>query len=182
MSPAVSATTSKKWYIIHTLSGQEDKVKATLDKRVQAKGMTDQVDPVVIPTEEHVELVRGKRKVVKRKIYPGYILISMHYNPTVWYVIKSTPGVMGFLGETDKPTLLTDAEANSILKRAGLSTPKLRIHWKVGDGVRVLQGPFAGFTGTVRELDEQKERVTVLLTFLGRETPVELNFDQIEQV
>ncbi len=176
------ASPNHKWYIIHTLSGQEDKVKATLERKLGSTPVGQSVDQIIIPTEEHMELVRGKRKVVKRKIYPGYILINMNYNPTVWHVIKSTHGVMGFLGERDKPTPLPEGEANSILKRAGLSTPKLRIHWKVGDGVRVLQGPFASFTGMVKELDEQKERVTVLLTFLGRETPVELNFDQIEQV
>jgi transcription termination/antitermination protein NusG len=171
-----------KWYVVHTYSGYENKVQQNLLKQIEVKGMGDRIKDVLIPTEEQVEIRRGKRRTVEKKIFPGYILIHMELTDETWYMVRNTPGVTGFIGDGTKPTPLPENEVASLLKRMGLATPKVTVTWKENDGVRVLSGPFSGFTGVIRKLDENKEKVTVMLSIFGRETPVELEFDKVEQI
>jgi transcription termination/antitermination protein NusG len=175
----------KNWYVLHTYSGYENKVKANLEKRVESMGMTDKIFRVVVPEEEETEIKNGKTKVVKRKVFPGYVLVEIVMTDDSWYVVRNTPGVTGFVGSAgagSKPTPLLPEEVVVILKRMGVEEKRFDINYEIGETVRVKEGPFTNFTGTVEEMDKDKAKLKVLVNMFGRDTPVELEFTQIEKL
>lgn len=175
----------KNWYVLHTYSGYENKVKANLEKRVESMGMTDKIFRVVVPEEEETEIKNGKTKVVKRKVFPGYVLVEIVMTDDSWYVVRNTPGVTGFVGSSgagSKPTPLLPEEVVSILKRMGVEEKRIDVNYEIGETVRVKEGPFTNFTGTVEEMDKDKAKLKVLVNMFGRDTPVELEFTQIEKL
>ena len=174
----------RAWYVIHTYSGYENKVKTDLESKVHSAGMEDKIFQVVVPTEDVAEEKDGKRKVTKRKIFPGYVLVDMIVNPRSWYVVRDTTGVTGFVGSDNKePIPLTDAEASRILESMGEEKVKTDADFAVGDAVRITSGSFENFMAKVSAVDAEKNRVTVLAEmFGGDETPVELGFDEIEKI
>ncbi|MGD9238115.1 MAG: transcription termination/antitermination protein NusG, partial [Desulfobacterales bacterium] len=169
-----------KWYIIHVYSGFENKVKASLEERIATSQHADKFGEVVVPTEEIVELVKGKRKTSARKFYPGYILVQMDLNDETWHIVNNTAKVTGFLGGRHKPTPLSEEEADRILNRmeAGKLKPQPKYFFESGDEVRVIDGPFTNFNGTVQEVNPEKGKIKVLVSIFGRSTPVELEFVQ----
>ncbi len=175
------------WYIVHTYSGQEDRVKKNLDLRIQSLDMQDRIFQVVVPTEEEVIFKDGKRKSEQRKLFPGYILVQMNMDDESWYVVRNTPGVTGFISTEDdydkrpKPVPLEDSQLESILKQSESGPPRIKIGLEAGDTVRITEGPFVDFVGAVGDVDESKGKVRVLVSFFGRETPVELDFLQVER-
>lgn len=173
-----------KWYIVHVYSGFENKVKASLQERINGIAHPEKFGEVVVPTEEVVELVKGKRKTSSRKFYPGYILIRMEMDDETWHVVNDTAKVTGFLGGRDKPTPLTDDEAQRILQRmeAGKHKPQPKYLFESGDEIRVIDGPFANFNGTVEEVNPEKGKIKVLVSIFGRPTPVELEFVQVTKL
>jgi len=175
----------KHWYVIHTYSGYENKVKANLERRIHSMNMQDKIFRVLVPMEDEVEFKDGKRKITPKKVFPGYVLVEMDMDDQSWYVVRNTSGVTGFVGSPgagEKPVPLQDKEVKTILKQMGIETPKLKIDFKKGDRVKVTSGPFFDFTGIVDEIAPEKEKVRALISIFGRETPVELEFYQIEKV
>lgn len=174
----------RAWYVIHTYSGYENKVKTDLESKVHSAGMENKIFNVVVPTEDVVEEANGRRKVVKRKIFPGYVLVDMIVNPRSWYVVRNTTGVTGFVGSDNKePIPLTDAEAQRILGSMGETEKRPILDVEVGDSVRITSGSFENFTARVSTIDMEKGRLTVLAEmFGGSETPVELGFDEVEKI
>ncbi|WP_066321241.1 transcription termination/antitermination protein NusG [Bacillus sp. FJAT-29814] len=175
----------KNWYVVHTYSGYENKVKTNLEKRVESMGMQDKIFRVVVPEEEETELKNGKKKVVKRKVFPGYVLVELIMTDDSWYVVRNTPGVTGFVGSAgsgSKPTPLLPDEVAFILKRMGVEEKRVDVNYEIGETVRVKEGPFANFTGNVEEMDRDKQKLKVLVNMFGRDTPVELEFSQIEKI
>ncbi len=172
----------KDWYAIHTYSGYEERVKKALDQRIVFMDAEDVIAQVVIPTEEEVEIKGGQRRNVARKILPGYILVEMTMTDQSWTVVRNTPGVTGFVGSGGKPVALPDEEVDGILKQMQSETPKVKIGFRQGQSVRVTDGPFAEFVGIVDEIGTEKGKVKVLLSLFGRETPVELDFLQVEKL
>ena len=175
------------WYIVHTYSGQEDRVKKNLDLRIQSLDMQDRIFQVVVPTEEEVIFKDGKRKSEQRKRFPCYILVQMNMDDESWYVVRNTPGVTGFISTEDdydkrpKPVPLEDSQLESILKQSEEGPARIKIGLQNGDMVRITEGPFIDFVGSVGDVDESKGKVRVLVSFFGRETPVELDFLQVER-
>lgn len=183
--PAEPVDPDRKWYVVHTYSGYENKVKANLERRIKSMNMGDFVYRVLVPTDKEVEFKEGKRREVEKKVYPGYVLVEMKMTDQSWYVVRNTQGVTGFVGSPgsgEKPLPLADKEVKTILKQMGIETPRLKVDFKKGDRVKVTSGPFFDFTGTVDEIDPQKERLRALVSIFGRETPVELEFYQVEKV
>ncbi len=172
----------KKWYVIHTYSGYENKVKANLEKRVASMNMQDKIFRVIVPTEDEIEIKDGKRRVTKRKIYPGYVLVEMCLTDDSWYVVRNTPGVTGFVGSGNKPIPLQPSEVRAIMRQMGLEEARTKIDLDIGESVRVISGPFENFIGTVEEIYPEKNKVKVLVSMFGRETPVELDFTQVEKL
>jgi transcriptional antiterminator NusG len=172
----------RAWYVVHSYSGYENKVKKNLEHRIESMGMGDLIFRVVVPTEEEVELRDGQRKTTERRIFPGYILVEMVMTDDSWYVVRNTPGVTGFVGSANEPTPLRQEEVDRILKRMEAETPKVKVSLKPGHKVRIVEGPFADFMGTVEELLLDKGKVRILVSFFGRETPVELDFLQVERI
>jgi transcription termination/antitermination protein NusG len=175
----------KNWYVLHTYSGYENKVKANLEKRVESMGMTDKIFRVIVPEEEETEIKNGKTKVVKRKVFPGYVLVEIVMTDDSWYVVRNTPGVTGFIGSSGggaKPTPLLPEEVAVILKRMGVEEKRFDVNYEIGETVRVKEGPFMNFTGSVEEMDKDKAKLKVLVNMFGRDTPVELDFSQIEKL
>jgi transcriptional antiterminator NusG len=175
----------KNWYVVHTYSGYENKVKANLEKRVESMGMADKIFRVVVPEEEETEIKNGKKKVVKRKVFPGYVLVEIVMTDDSWYVVRNTPGVTGFVGSAgsgSKPTPLLPEEVIVLLKRMGVEEKRVDVDYEIGETVRVNEGPFANFTGTVEEMDKNHSKLKVLVNMFGRDTPVELDFTQIEKL
>lgn len=170
-----------KWYVIHSYSGYENKVQKNLQHRIESMGMQDQIFQIVVPTEEEVELKDGQRRTIERRVFPGYILVEMVLNEDSWYVVRNTPGVTGFVGSGNSPTPLRQEEVDNILKRMDAEAPKIKVSFKVGQKVRIVEGPFEDFMGTVDEIDFDRTRVRVLVNFFGRETPIELDFLQVER-
>ena len=173
-----------KWYIVHVYSGFENKVKASLEERISASPNPDKFGEVLVPTEEVVELVKGKRRTSARKFYPGYILVRMVLDDETWHIVNDTAKVTGFLGGRDKPAPLTDAEAERIINRmeAGKDKPLPKYSFDTGDEVRVIDGPFTNFNGTVEEVNQEKGKIKVLVSIFGRSTPVELDFVQVTKL
>jgi transcriptional antiterminator NusG len=172
----------KKWFVIHTYAGYENKVKANLEKRVESMNMQEKVFRVLVPMEDEVEIKDGKRKVNKRKIFPGYVLVEMILTDDSWYVVRNTPGVTGFVGSGNKPIPLLPAEVRVIMRQMGLDEARAKIDMDIGESVRVVTGPFENFIGTVEEIYPEKSKLKVLISMFGRETPVELEFTQIEKL
>ena len=175
----------KNWYVVHTYSGYENKVKANLEKRVESMGMQDKIFRVIVPEEEETDIKNGKKKTVKRKVFPGYVLVEIVMTDDSWYVVRNTPGVTGFVGSSgagSKPTPLLPEEINSILKHLGENERSIDIDFEIGETVKVNEGPFANFTGSVEEIDKDKAKVKVLVNMFGRDTPVELEFTQVEKI
>ena len=172
----------KNWYVVHTYSGYENKVKANLEKRVESMGMQDKIFRVLVPMEEEFEIKDGKKKIVKKKVFPGYILVEMIMGDDSWYVVRNTPGVTGFVGPGSKPIPLEPEEIGNIMKRMGMDQPRPKVSFAVGQSVRIISGPFDNFVGVVEEIVPDKGKARVLVSMFGRETPLELGFEQLEEV
>ncbi|MDP4095965.1 transcription termination/antitermination protein NusG [Paenibacillus sp. P96] len=175
----------KRWYVVHTYSGYENKVKANLEKRVESMGMEDKIFRVLVPMEEELVNKDGKKKTVMRKVYPGYVLVEMIQTDDSWYVVRNTPGVTGFVGSTgsgSKPTPLLPEEVEQILKHMGMVEPKPKIEFDVKESVRIKVGPFANFVGSVEEILAEKSKLKVHVNMFGRETPLELDYTQVEKI
>lgn len=175
---------SLKWYIVHVYSGFESKVKAALEERIASSPQSEKFGEVVVPTEEIVELVKGKRKTSSRKFYPGYILVRMTLDDETWHIVTNTAKVTGFLGGREKPTPISDEEAQKILNRmeAGKLKPQPKYFFETGDEIRVIDGPFKNFNGVVDEVNPDKGKIRVLVSIFGRSTPVELEFVQVTKL
>jgi transcription termination/antitermination protein NusG len=173
-----------KWYIVHVYSGFENKVKAALEDRIAGSPHPEKFGEVLVPTEEIVELVKGRRKTSSRKFYPGYILVKMQLDDETWHIVNDTAKVTGFLGGREKPTPLSDEEADQILNRmaAGKLKPQPKYFFESGDDIRVIDGPFTNFNGTVEEVNQEKGKIKVLVSIFGRSTPVELDFVQVQKL
>ncbi len=175
----------KKWYVIHTYSGYENKVRTNLEKRIETMGMEDKIFRVIVPEEEETEIKDGKKKVTKKKFFPGYVLAEMVITDDSWYVVRNTPGVTGFVGSSGqgaKPIPLLPEEAEDLLKKMGMNDKTVNIDFELKENVRVTDGPFSDFTGTIEHIDLDKQKIKVHVNMFGRETPVELDFDQIEKL
>jgi transcriptional antiterminator NusG len=170
-----------KWYVVHTYSGHEKKVKANLEKRIASTGMEESIFRIVVPTEEKIEKKKGKNEVVKKRIFPGYILLQMDLNDKSWYVVKNTPGVIGFVSGGTKPLPVEKEEIDEILRSMGEKAKKISVEFEVGDQVVVTDGPFEDFDGIVKEIHPEQGKAKVLVSMFGRETPVELEFSQIQK-
>ena len=178
----------KRWYVIHTYSGYENKVKANLEHRIESMGMEDKIFQVLVPMEDEIEIRQGQRHTVQKKVYPGYVLVEMILDPDSWFVVRNTPGVTSFVGGANipgvrsEPIPLDETEVKQILRHMGVETPKYRVAFTKGQSVRVTDGPFAEFIGTVEEINPERNKVKVLVSIFGRETPVELDFLQVEKL
>jgi transcriptional antiterminator NusG len=175
-----------EWYVVHTYAGYENKVKANLQSRITSMQMEDKIFDVVIPMEDVMEIKGGKRQVVQKKVFPGYLLVKMFYDNDSWYVVRNTPGVTGFVasGTGQKPTPLSQREVEKILavKEEEKAKPTFRLEFEEGDVVRIISGPFADFNGTINEINVDQSKLKVLVNIFDRETPVELGFDQVARV
>jgi transcriptional antiterminator NusG len=170
------------WYFVHCYSGQENKVRHNLEQRIASMGMKGKIVDVIVPTEEEIEVKDGKRRTIERRVYPGYILVNMVMNEETWYVVRNTPGVTGFVGMGNTPTPLRPEEVSNIIKRMEAEAPKVKVTFKTGQKVRIIDGPFNDIIGTVSDIDMDRTKVRVMVSFFGRETPVELDFLQVEKV
>ncbi len=171
----------RAWFVIHCYSGYENKVRHNLEQRIETMGMKDKIFDVVIPTQEEIEVKDGKRRTVERHVFPGYVLVNMILTEESWYVVRNTPGVTGFVGMGNQPTPLRPEEVSQILRRMEAEAPHVKVTFKVNERVRIVDGPFNDFRGTVAEIDQERNKVRVMVNFFGRETPVELDFLQVEK-
>ena len=183
----MTATGSKRWYVVHAYSGFEKSVARALEDRINRAGMSDKFGKILVPVEEVVEMKGGQKHMSERKFFPGYVLAKLAMNDQVYHLVKNTPKVTGFLGPNGKPQAISEAEAARILSTkeemaAAAPTKKIQVDYDIGDSVKVLDGPFASFNGTVEELDFDRGRVKVSVSIFGRATPVELEFEQVERV
>ena len=172
---------NKEWFVVHTYSGYENKVKTNLEKRIESMNMEDKIFRILVPMEDEVEIKDGKRKISQKKIFPGYVLVEMILTDDSWYVVRHTPGVTGFVGSGGKPIPLTDEEADPIIRQMGVDEPRFKTAYWVGENIRVTAGPFENFMGTVMEVIPDKAKLRVKISLFGRETPVELDFGQVEK-
>jgi transcription termination/antitermination protein NusG len=172
----------KNWYAVHTYAGHENKVKTTIERRAESMNLKDKVFRILIPTEQELTTRGGKKREIQRKIFPGYILIQMVLDDSTWYLVKSTTGVTGFVSSGNKPVPLQDKEIANILQAVEGPRQKPRVLWEKGQVVRVTSGPFADFTGTIEDVSAPKEKLRVLISIFGRDTPVELDFTQVEKI
>jgi len=171
----------KSWYAVHTYSGHENKVKTNIERRADSLGLKDKISRIVVPVEEETRNRNGRRTTVKRKVFPGYVLMEMELTDQTWYLVKNTIGVTGFVSSGNKPVPLQQHEVQNILDALEQKTP-LAPKWSKGDVIRVTTGPFADFNGSIEEVNPDKQKVKVLISIFGRDTPVELDFNQIERV
>lgn len=171
----------RQWYVIHCYSGYENKVRHAIEQRIETMGMRDKIFDVIIPTEEEIEIREGKHRPVERRVFPGYLLVEMVMDEDSWYVVRNTPGVTGFVGMGNDPTPLLEEEVNKIMDRMSQETPTIVVNFGVGEKVRIIDGPFNDFIGTVDNIDIDKTRVRVMVNFFGRDTPVELDFLEVEK-
>jgi transcriptional antiterminator NusG len=169
------------WYVVHCYSGYENKVRHNLEQRIDTMGMKGKIFDVVVPTEEEIEIKDGKRRTVERRVFPGYILVQMIMAEDSWYVVRNTPGVTGFVGMGNEPTPLRPEEVNQIVKRMEADAPRVKVSFATGQKVRIIDGPFNDFIGTVSDINMERAKVRVMVSFFGRETPVELDFLQVEK-
>ncbi len=174
--------TSKQWHAIHTYSGYEEKVAESIRQRADSLDMADKIFQVVVPKEKMIEVKNGKRKVVEKRIFQGYVLVQMKLSEDAWYIVRNTPSVTGFVGSGTEPTPVSDDEMEKIMKRMGRAEPKHKIDFREGEVVNITDGPFKGFDGTINEIDAAKGKLKVLVNMFGRETPVELDSLQVKRV
>ncbi|WP_026688639.1 transcription termination/antitermination protein NusG [Alteribacter aurantiacus] len=175
----------KNWFVVHTYSGYENKVKTNLEKRVESMDMTDKIFRVLVPVEEETEVKNGKSKQVTKKVFPGYVIVEMVMTDDSWYVVRNTPGVTGFVGSAgagSKPTPLLPEEVDAILRQMGVEEPKAAVDFEIKEPVKVKEGPFANFIGTIEDIHVEKRKLKVHVNMFGRETPVELEFTQVEKI
>jgi transcriptional antiterminator NusG len=177
----VAATPEGQWFVLHTYSGYENKVKKTIESRVDALDLGDRVHEIVVPTQEEIEIRNSQRVPIQRKTFPGYVLVRMTMDDDTWYALRNTPGVTGFVNVNNKPVALAEAEVQGILKGMTAEAPKVKMSFQAGDTVRIIDGPFADFRGEIDEINPERETMKVLVSFFGRETPVELDFLQAER-
>ncbi|MGE3797269.1 MAG: transcription termination/antitermination protein NusG [Thermomicrobiales bacterium] len=170
-----------EWFVLHTYSGYENKVKKTIESRVDALDLHDRVFEVVVPTQDEIEIRSGQRHTVQRKVFPGYVLVRMIRDDETWYTLRNTPSVTGFVGINNEPVALSETEVQAILTGMTAEAPKVKISFQLGDTVRIVEGPFADFRGEIDEINQEKGKIRVLVSFFGRETPVELDFLQAER-
>ena len=170
-----------EWYVIHSYSGMENKVKKNIEHRAESMGMSDRILQIVVPTETEIEIRNGVRREVERRVFPGYVLVNMIMDEDSWYVVRNSPGVTGFVGIGNKPTPLSPEEVGKIMQRIESDAPKLKVSFQIGETVRILSGPFAEFSGVVEEIDAEKGKAKVLVSFFNRATPVEVDFLQLER-
>jgi len=180
--PGAEPTDERAWYVIHCYSGYENKVKHNLEQRIETMRMQDKIFQVVIPTVEEIEVKDGKRRTVERRVFPGYVLVQMILDDESWSVVRNTPGVTGFVGMGNRPTPLRPEEVQAIMKRMEAEAPRVKVTYRAGQKVRIIDGPFRDFIGVVDTIDEERTKVRVLVSFFGRDTPVELDFLQVERV
>jgi len=171
-----------KWYVIHSYAGYEKKVRANLKQRIQSMDMEKKIFEILIPEEEVMEVDKGEKVLSRKRIFPGYILVKMILDDDSWYVVRNTPAVTGFVGSGSKPTPLSPAEVRRIQRREAVRKPRAQTHFEVGEPIRVKSGPFANFDGTINEINIDQGKLKVLVSIFGRQTPVELNFDQVEKI
>jgi transcriptional antiterminator NusG len=181
VAPAQEPDDGRRWYVVHCYSGYENKVRHNLEQRIETMGMKGKIFDVVVPTEEEIEVREGRRRTVERRVFPGYILVQMILSEDSWYVVRNTPGVTGFVGMGNEPTPLRPEEVAQIIKRMEAEAPRVKVTYKAGQKVRIIDGPFNDFIGTVDEIDMERAKVRVMVSFFGRETPVELDFLQVEK-
>ncbi len=174
-------TEQGEWFVLHTYSGYENKVKKTIESRVDALDLHDRVFEVVVPTQDEIEIRSGQRHTVQRKVFPGYVMVRMIRDDETWYTLRNTPSVTGFVGINNEPVALSEAEVQAIMTGMTAEAPKVKISFQLGDTVRIVEGPFADFRGEIDEINQEKGKIRVLVSFFGRETPVELDFLQAER-
>ncbi len=172
----------KNWYVIHTYAGYENKVQANLEKRVESMDMQDKIFRVLVPMRKEMETKDGKQKVTLKKVFPGYVLVEMVVKDDSWYVVRNTPGVTGFVGSGTKPVPLSKSEVTNILRQMGISEGKPKVDFTVGQSIQVKEGPFSNFVGKIEDINAEKQKLKVMVSMFGRETPVELNFSQVEKM
>jgi len=174
---------AKQWYVVHTYSGYEQKAKLALEERVRSLGLQDKFEEILVPSEEVVEIKKGIKRKTSRKFFPGYILVKMDLDNDTWHVVKNTPKVTGFVGNSTRPPVVTDAEVDKLTRRIkeGAMKPKLKVEFEKSESVRVTSGPFATFNGVVEEVNPAKGRLKVLVSIFGRSTPIELDYSQVEK-
>jgi transcriptional antiterminator NusG len=177
----VNLSNEKLWYVVHCYSGYEKKVCHAIEQRIETMGMRDKIFDVIVPTQEEIEVKDGKRKTVEKRVFPGYILVEMKMDEDSWYVVRNTPGVTGFVGMGNDPTPLRTEEVKQIMDRMSDEAPKIKVSFKVGQRVRIISGPFNDFPGMVAAIDPDKSKVRVMVNFFGRDTPVELDFLEVEK-
>jgi transcriptional antiterminator NusG len=175
-------TNKPQWYVVHCYSGYENKVKHNLEQRIDTMGMQGLILDIVVPTEEEIEVKEGRRRTVERRVFPGYILVQLILTEDSWFVVRNTPGVTGFVGMGNTPTPLPQKEVNMIINRMEAEAPRVKVTFKQGQRVRIIDGPFNDFVGIVSEIDMERTKVRVMVSFFGRETPIELDFLQVEKV
>lgn len=178
----VATDAGRQWYVVHCYSGYENKVRHAIEQRIETMGMRDKIFDVIVPTQEEVEIKEGKRRSVERRVFPGYILVEMKMDEDSWYVVRNTPGVTGFVGMGNDPTPLRQEEVKAIMDRMESTDVVYAVKFKVGEKVRIIDGPFNDFIGTVAAIDQDKTKVRVMVNFFGRDTPVELDFLEVEKV
>jgi transcriptional antiterminator NusG len=169
-----------KWYVIHTYSGYEERVRTNLEQRIESMDVADKIFKVIVPQENEIEIRDGQRRSVARRMFPGYLLVQMKLDEQSWYVVRNTPGVTGFVGSGNRPIPLTEEEVNTIRRQMESETPRVKVGFSKGENIRIVDGPFVDFIGTVDGINLEKGKVRVLVSFFGRETPVELDFAQVQ--
>ncbi|HLV37064.1 MAG TPA: transcription termination/antitermination protein NusG [Spirillospora sp.] len=174
-------TSDRQWYVIHCYSGYENKVRYSIEQRIETMGMRDKIFDVIVPTEAEIEIKDGKRRTVERRVFPGYLLVEMKMDEDSWYVVRNTPGVTGFVGMGNEPTPLRPEEVKKIMDRMEQEEPTVKVNFSIGEKVRIVDGPFNDFIGTVSAIDPEKNKVRVMVNFFGRDTPVELDFLEVEK-
>lgn len=172
---------AKHWYAIHTYSGYEDKVTESIRQRADSLDMKDKIFDCLVPKEKQIEIKNGKRKIVEKRIFQGYVLVQMKMSEDAWYIVRNTPNVTGFVGSGTEPTPVADEEMEKIMRRMGVDEPKHKIDFGIGEVVSIIDGPFKGFDGAINEIDEHKGKIKVLVNMFGRETPVELDGLQVKK-
>ncbi len=170
------------WYVVHTYSGHEAKVALTLKQRIEAQKLQDKILEILVPTQEKIEIKEGKKSKVKEKIFPGYLLIRMLLDDTTWLAVRTTPGITSFVGNANRPTPLPEEEVKSIQKFMAMEAPRFKTTFSAGEAVRIVDGPFSEFLGSISEIDEEKGQLKVMVSIFGRETPVELDFLQVAKL
>lgn len=180
-SPTKTSSTKARWYVVHTYAGHENKVATTLRQKVEASNLKNILD-VLVPTQEKIEVREGKKITLQEKIFPGYIIVKMELDNASWYAVRSTPGVTGFVGVGNKPTPLAEKEVETIQQFSKMEAPTYKASFSVGEAVKIIDGPFSDFIGSVEEIDEEKGKIKILVSIFGRETPVELDFLQVSKL